>query len=141
MSVNNRSFFYIVLSLVLFAAETIAQVSTQPTPVGYGMTPGRLVATTSAVIALIGVIVGVAALFRPAGRFGTATGSLGAMLALVAGLVGTGVGGFKAATSSGLGTGGGLAGAIVALVLGLIALALGGLAFSRSQRTALTEKE
>lgn len=139
MSVNNKFcfslVFCIVLSLIALAAPAAAQVSAQPTPAGYGMTSGRLVASTSAVLALIGVIVGVLALVRPAGFFGTASGRLGAIVALVGGLIGTVVGGLKAATASGIGTGGGLAGAIVAVVVGLIALALGGLALARSRRT------
>lgn len=121
-----------LLGLMVFAASTVAQVSDQP-PVGYGMTPGRFVATASALIALIGVVVGVLALFRPAGIFGTASGRLGAIIAVAGGLIGVIVGGVKAATSSGIGTGGGLAGAVVAVVLGLVALVLGGLALSRSR--------
>jgi hypothetical protein len=140
MSVNNKFYFSllfcIVLSLTALAAPTAAQVSAQPTPVGYGMTSGRLVASTSAVLALIGVIIGVLALVRPNGLFGTASGRLGAFVALAGGLIGTALGGLTAATAGGIGTGGGLAGAVIALVLGLIALALGGLALTRSRRTA-----
>jgi hypothetical protein len=79
------------------------------------------------------VVIGVMALIRPSGRFGTASGRLGAFIALAAGLISSVVGGIKAATSSGIGTGGGRAGAIVAVVLGLIAIVLGWLALSRSR--------
>ena len=140
MSENNKFhfslLFYIVLGLITLAGPFAAQVSAQPTSgSSYGMTSGRLVASTSAVLALIGVVIGVLALIRPAGRFGTASGRLGATAALAGGLIGTILGGWVAATAGGIGTGGGLAGAIVALVLGLIALALGGLALARSRRT------
>ena len=135
MFVNNKFLFCLVWGLVVLAAPTIAQVSAQPSPVGYGMTSGRFVATGSAVLSVIGVVIGALALLRPAGRFGTTSGSLGAVVALVAGLVGTAVGGWIVATAGGFGTGGGRAGGIVALVLGLIALALGGLALARSRRT------
>src|SRR5258706_3985082 len=52
----------------------------------YGMTPRRLWAGTVAVVALVGVVIGGLALARPASRFGTASGRLGAIAALVAGL-------------------------------------------------------
>jgi hypothetical protein len=139
MSENNKFYFsllfYIVLSLTVLAAPAAAQVSAQPTAAGsYGMTSGRLVASTSAVLALIGVVIGVLALVRPSGRFGTASGRAGAIVSLAGGLIGTVIGGWVAATAGGIGTGGGFAGAIVALVLGLIAISLGGLALSRSRR-------
>jgi hypothetical protein len=141
MSENNKYYFSllfcIVLSLVALAAPAAAQVSAPPTAGSYGMTSGRLVASTSVVLALVGVVIGGLALLRPNGRFGTASGRLGAVVALAGGLIGTAVGGWVAATvaatAGGIGTGGGLAGAIVALVLGLIAMALGGLALSRSR--------
>jgi len=139
MSANNKFYFsrplYFVASLIALAAPAAAQVSDQ-SPVGYGMTSGRLLATSAAVLALVGVVIGVLALVRPAGIFGIASGRLGAIVALAAGLVGMALGGLAVATSGGrIGTGGGLAGAIVAVVLGLIAIALGGLALSRSRRT------
>ena len=140
MSVNDKSYFSlsfcIAFIFIAFVVPTAADVAVQPTPVGYGMTSGRLVASSSALLGLIGVVIGALALFRPAGRFGTASGSLGAIVALAAGLIAAAVGGLKAATSTGIGTGVGLAGAVVAVVLGLIAIALGTLALSRSRRTA-----
>ncbi len=139
MSANNKFhfslLFYTVLGLMALAAPAAAQVSDQSSA-GYGMTSGRLLATSAAVLALIGVVIGVLALVRPAGIFGTASGRLGAIIAFATGLVGTALGGLAVATSGGrIGTGGGLAGAIVAVMLGLIAIALGGLALSRSRRT------
>lgn len=135
MSENNKFYLSLLFCIVLSLTALAAQVSAQPTAGSYGMTSGRLVASTSAVLALIGVVIGVLALVRPSGRFGTASGRLGATAALAGGLIGTILGGWVAATAGGIGTGGGLAGAIVALVLGLIALALGGLALARSRRT------
>lgn len=101
-----------------------------PSPSSYGMTSGRLVATLSAVLALIGVVMGGVALARPLGPAYLRIG------AIIAGLIGVIVGGVRVMTASGIGTGGGRAGAIVALILGLIAVALGGFAFARSRRTA-----
>ena len=138
MSISNRFCFaralFIVAGLTALAATVAAQVSAQPTPVGYGMTSGRLVATAAAVVGLIGVVIGLLALVRPSGLFGSATGRLGVTIAFAAGLIAAAVGGWRAATSTGIGTGGGLAGAIVAVVLGLIAISLGWLALSRSRR-------
>jgi len=142
MSENNKFYFSLlfcmVLGLLLFVAPTFASVLFQtPAPGSYGMTSGRLVASTSAVLALIGVVIGALALVRPNGRFGTGSGTLGAVVALAGGVIGTIVGGLVAATAGGIGTGGGLAGAIVAVVLGLIALLLGVFALSRARRTGV----
>lgn len=111
----------------------LAIVSVQPAAAAdYGMTPGRLKASTAALLGLIGVVIGGLTLARPA-----ASGRLGAAAALAAGLIGMALGGFVVATApGGVGTGNGLAGAIVALVLGLIALVLGGLALARSRPEA-----
>jgi hypothetical protein len=137
MSVNNKFHFSQLFSvgfvLATTAARAFAQLSTQPTPVAAGtMTSGRLVASTAAFVGVIGVVIGVLAVFRPAGRFGSASGQLGARVAIGAGLISAVFGGFTAAKAGGIGTGGGLAGAIVAIVLGLISLALGAMAWSRS---------
>lgn len=127
--------FGISLSLIAFAAP-VATYAQAADPTSYGMTSGRLVATSAAVVGLIGVITGLLSLFRPTGRLGTATGPHGAFVTLAAGLIAVAVGGLKAVIASGIGTGGGLAGAIAAIVLGPIAIALGGLAWARSRRTA-----
>jgi hypothetical protein len=136
MSKNNKSFFSLLFCIILCLAAYIVPVSAQANtaPGNYGMTRGRFVASTSALLALIGVVIGVLALVRPSGLFGTASGRLGAIAALAGGLTGIVLGGWIVATAGGIGTGGGLAGGIVALVLGLIALILGGLAFSRFRR-------
>ena len=128
MSVN-RNVLILILSLTSLAVPAIAQVSPQQPAdsATYGMTAGRLIASSGAVLALIGVIVGVLGFFR--------RGRLLGIVALVAGLIGTGIGGVTLATAGGFGTGGGRAGGIVGLVLGLIAMAFGGLSLSRSGAT------
>lgn len=120
---------YFVLSLIALALPTAAQASGQPA-VGFGMTSGRFVASSSVVIGLVGAVTGSLALWRPAGRFGR--GRLGVFIALAAGVFSVCVGGYIVATAGGFGTGGGRAGAIVAVVLGLFAIVLGGVAFLRS---------
>jgi Family of unknown function (DUF6223) len=98
--------------------------------------PRRLWATTVAVLALIGVVIGGLALRRSAGRIGTGNGRMGAIVALVAGLIAVVNGGLNLAIATGgPGTGNGVVGGAAALVLGLIAMALGGLALARSRRT------
>jgi Family of unknown function (DUF6223) len=77
------------------------------------------------VLALVSVVIGWVALARPASRFGTASGRLGAIAALVAGLIGVGNGGLVLAIANGgPGTGNGVVGGAVALVLGLIGTAV-----------------
>ena len=100
------------------------------------LTPGRIVASTAAVVGLFGAVIGGLALARSAGRIGTGTGRRGAIVALVLAPIGLVVGGLVVATADGgFGTGHGLAGGIVAMIVGLIGTALGGLALSRSRRT------
>ncbi|MFG2088078.1 DUF6223 family protein [Spirillospora sp. NPDC048824] len=93
----------------------------------YSMSAGRLGSTAAALTGLIGVVAGGLALAR--GRRN------GAVVALVAGLVGMTVGVLVAATADGgVGTGNGLGGAVVAVVVGLVGAALGGLALVRARR-------
>jgi Family of unknown function (DUF6223) len=121
-----------VVHVVLVAAHVSEPAATTV----YGPTPRRLWATTVAVLALVGVVIGGLALARPASRFGTASGRLGAVVALVAGLIAVVNGGLVLGIANGgPGTGNGVVGGAGALVLGLIALALGGLALARSRRT------
>ena len=136
MFLNKRYFvrvFWCVLVLAVLSGPALSDAAapppSTPSPASYGMTSGRLVATLSAVLALIGVVMGGIAVFRP-----TTPAHL-RMGAMVAGLIGVVVGGIRVMTASGIGTGGGRAGAIVALVLGLIAVALGGLAHVRARRS------
>jgi hypothetical protein len=103
----------------------------------YALTPGRLVGTVAALIALAGVIIAGLALARPTSRIGTGSGKRGAVAALVAGPTGMIIGGaVVAAAKGGPGTGYGIVGGFAALAIGLIATSLGWLALTRSRRTA-----
>jgi hypothetical protein len=122
---------------LVHAVLVAAHVSEPAATTVYGLTPRRLWATTAAVLALAGVVIGGLALARPASRFGAASGRLGAMVALVAGVIAVVNGGLNLVVATGgPGTGNGVVGGAAAFVLGLIALALGGLALAR-RRTAL----
>jgi hypothetical protein len=114
-----------------------AQVSVQPDAVGaYTLTADRFWATSAAVLALVGVVIGGLALTRSVRRIGPGNGRRGGSVALVAGLVGVVIGGLVLATADGgPGTGNGVVGAIAALVAGLIGMAEGGLVLARSRRT------
>jgi hypothetical protein len=102
----------------------------------YGPTFRRLWATTIAAVSLVGVVIGVLALARPASRFGIASGRLGAIVALMSGLIAVVNGGLVLAVANGgPGTGNGVVGGAGALVLGLVAVVLGALALARSRRT------
>jgi hypothetical protein len=123
---------------LVHAVLVVAHVSEPAATTLYGLTPRRLWATTAAVLALVGVVIGGLALARPASRFGTASGRLGAIVALVAGLIAAVNGGLNLAVANGgPGTGNGVVGGAAAFVLGLIALAIGRLALARCRRTAL----
>ncbi|TDP38778.1 DUF6223 family protein [Nocardia ignorata] len=93
----------------------------------YGMSSGRLVASSAAVIGLLGVLAGGWALARPA--------ATRAVFALVAGLIAIVGGAWVVATAEGgLGTGNGLGGGVVAIVFGLASVVVGGLSLARSRR-------
>ena len=72
---------------LVHAVLVAAHVSEPAATTVYGLTPRRLWATTVVVLALTGVIIGGLALAPPASRFGTESGRLGAIVALVAGLI------------------------------------------------------
>jgi len=142
----NRS-FAVILGVVaasalfaglVYAVLVAAHVSEPAATTVYGLTARRLWATSVAVLALVGVLIGGLALARPASRFGTASGRLGAILALVVGLIAAVNGGLNLVVANGgPGTGNGVVGGAAAFVLGLIAVAIGGLALARSRRTTL----
>jgi len=119
------------------ATPVAAHVSAKSEAVdAYTLTPGRLVGTVAALVALAGVVIGGLALARSAGRTGNDDGRRGAIVALVAGLTGMVIGGLVvAAAEGGPGTGYGIVGGFAALVIGLIATVLGWLALARSRRT------
>lgn len=114
-------------------AAAIASTQTATAPV-YGMTPERMAASTAAVIALLGVVIGGLAVVRSVRRIGN-HGQRGAIVALVLGPIGLAIGGLVVATADGgVGTGNGVAGGRIAIALGLIGMALGWLALVRARR-------
>jgi hypothetical protein len=120
---------------LVHAVLVAANLSEPAATTVYGLTPRRLWATTVAVLALVGVVIGGLALRRSVGRISIGNGRMGAIGALVAGLIAVVNGGLNLATAKGgPGTGNGVVGGAAALVLGLIAMALGGLALVRSRR-------
>jgi hypothetical protein len=122
---------------LVYAVLVAAHVS-EPGATVYGITPRRLWATIVAGLALLSVVIGGLAVIRPAGRFGTASGPLGAIFALVVGLIAMVNGALNLAIANGgPGTGNGVVGGAAAFVLGLIGLAIGGLALTRWRRPAL----
>ena len=141
-----RRTFSMILAAVVAAAMfaglvhavlVVAHVSEPATTTVYGLTPRRLWATTAAALGLAGVVIGSLALVRTASRLGT-SGRLGAIGALVAGLIAVVNGGLNLALANGgPGTGNGVVGGAAAFVLGIIAVALGGLALTRRRRTSL----
>ena len=139
-----RRTFAVILAVVaatalvgglVYAVLVAAHVSEAAATTVQGLTPRRLWATTSAVVALVGVVMGGLALGQRASRVGASSGRLRTTIALVAGLIAVGSGGLNLVMASGgPGTGNGVVGGAAAFVLGLIAMALGGLALSRSRR-------
>ena len=126
-----------LLGGLVYAVLVAAHVSEPAATTVYGLTPRRLWATTAAVLALVGVVIGGLALARSASRFGTAPGRLGAIVALMAGLVAVVNGVLNLAIANGgPGSGNGVVGGATAFVLGLIAVALSGLTLARCRRTA-----
>jgi uncharacterized protein DUF6223 len=126
-----------VFAALVHAVLVTAHVSEPAATTVYGLTARRLWATTVALLALVGVIIGALALRRPAGRIDTGSGRWRAAAALVAGLLAVVGGGLNLAVATGgPGTGNGVVGGAAALVLGLVAMVLGGVASSRSGRTA-----
>ncbi|MEU2389464.1 DUF6223 family protein [Streptomyces sp. NPDC007369] len=121
------------------ADPAAADPSVQPLDVGvHTMSVGRVGASLSALVGLLGVVNGGLALAGRTGQGRIAAWARrnGAVTAQAAGLIAVIAGGSVAATADGgLGTGNGLGGACVAMLLGLIAAVLGWSARSRSRRT------
>jgi len=103
------------------------------------LTPGRFWGTLSALLALLGVVLGGLALSR-ASRPDRAAGARRlAAVPLVLGAIGlAGGGAVLAAAEGGPGTGYGVVGAGASVVLGLASALLGGLALARSRRVLAT---
>jgi hypothetical protein len=138
-----RTFTLILAALVaiglflglVHAVLVAAHVSDPSATTVYGLTARRLWATTTALLALVSVVIGGLALARPARRFAAASGRFGAIAAVVAGLIAVLNGGLNLAVADGgPGTGNGVVGAAAALVLGVIGVFLGVLALTRSRR-------
>ena len=117
---------------LVHAVLVAAHVSEPAATTVYGPTARRLWATAVAGLALFGVVIGGLALGRPASRFGTTSGRLGAILAGLIAVINGGL--VLALAEGGPGTGNGVVGGAGALVVGLVAMALGGLALARSRR-------
>jgi len=127
-----------VLIGLVHAVLVAAHVSEPAATTVHGLTPRRLWATSAAVLALFGLVIGGLALARPVSRFGSSSGPLGAIVALAMGLIAAVNGGLNLAVANGgPGTGNGVVGGAAAVVLGLIAVAIGGLALARSRRIVL----
>ena len=125
---------------LVYAVLVAAHVSEPAATTVYGLTPRRLWATTAALLALVGVVIGGMAMYRAARHIGN-HGRRGAVAALVAGLIAVVNGGLNLAVANGgPGTGNGVVGGAAAFVLGLIALALGVVALTRSRRTAFDQR-
>jgi len=139
-----RTFVIILVALLavavfaglVHAVLVAANLSEPTTTTVYGLTPRRLWATTAAVLALVGVVTGVLALRRSV-DISSGKGRMGAIVALMAGVIAAVNGGLNLATAKGgPGSGNGVVGGAAALVLGLIAMVLGGLALTRSRHSA-----
>jgi hypothetical protein len=139
-----RNFVLILIALaalVLFgvlvhAVLVAAHLSEPAATTVYGATPRRVWATVAVVLALVGVVIGALVLRRSTVRVG-GDGRMGAIVALVAGLIAAVNGALNLAIAKGgPGSGNGVIGGAMALVLGLIAMALGGLVLTRSLRTS-----
>ena len=123
---------------LVHAVLVASHVSEPAATTVYGLTPRRLWATTAAVLAVAGAVIGGLAVARPASRFSTTSGRFGAIAALVAGLIAVVNGGLNLAIATGgPGSGNGVVGGAAAFVLGLIAVVLGGLALARCRRATL----
>ncbi|WP_306357061.1 MULTISPECIES: DUF6223 family protein [unclassified Nocardia] len=114
-------------------APAVAHAATGPVAAGaYELSAGRLGGLVAALAGSAGVVVGVPALTRRGGRFGTGSA---AIVALAAGLFAIVLGAVVVVTADGgLGTGNGLGGGIVAMVIGLCAVLVGGFGRTRARR-------
>ncbi|NMN96772.1 DUF6223 family protein [Antrihabitans stalactiti] len=137
MSVRNLPAVVAAAVLGAIALAAPATAAAEQTAVS-GITSGRVGPTITALVGLIGVVVGSLTLAR-AGRIGTGNARRGAIVALGSGLISVALGGlFAAMADGGPGTGNGIVGAYVAVVLGLIGLVLGGLTLNRSRAASPT---
>ena len=128
-----------VFAGLVHAVLVAAHVSAPAATTVYGLTPRRLWASAASGVALVSVVIGGLALRRSV-HISTGKWRMGAIVALVAGVIAAVNGGLNLATAKGgPGSGNGVVGAAAALVLGLIAMVLCGLALSRSRRRVSSE--
>jgi hypothetical protein len=114
---------------LIYGVLVAGQVSEPAAITVHGSTTRRLWATSVALLALAGVVLGGLALARPTGRFGTASVRI---VTLVVGVNCAVNGGLVIALSNGgPGTGNGVVGGAAAVVLGVISTILGSVALSR----------
>jgi hypothetical protein len=117
-----------LFAVLVYTVLRVANVSEPASATVHGPT-ARLWATATAALGLGGVIAGGLALVRPAGRFGTTTGRLSAVLA--GGIAAANGGLVLAFADGGPGSGNGVVGGAAALVLGALAVVLGSWAPAR----------
>jgi hypothetical protein len=118
-----------LFAVLVYTVLRVANVFEPASATVHGPTARRLWATATAALGLGGVIAGGLALVRPAGRFGTTTGRLSAVLA--GGIAAANGGLVLAFADGGPGSGNGVVGGAAALVLGALAVVLGSWALAR----------
>jgi len=122
---------------LVYGVLIVAHVSEPASTTVEGLTPRRLWATMSALLALAGVVVGGLELTRSARRIGSRSSYTGTIVAVMAGFVAIASGALNLGLADGgPGTGNGVVGGAAAIVLGLLAVVLSGLAWTRLGRTA-----
>jgi hypothetical protein len=140
-----RTFVFILAGLaaaallagLVYSVLLVTQVSDPAAVTVQGATPRRIWATASAVLGLVGVVIGGLALRTSVAHIGPGKGRKAAIVALVAGLIAAVNGGLNLAVATGgLGSGNGVVGGAAALVLGVISMALGWLALARARRSS-----
>ena len=124
------SVVFCVLLCTLVFMPVIVSARTTDGNVGLKITAGRQAALMTLGIGLISMAAGILSL-RPS-THGSTSGRVGAIVALILGLIGIVLAGRHLFNATGrFGTGSGRLGAIVAIVVGLIGMILGGKAFIR----------
>lgn len=125
----------LLLAGLIYAVLLAAHLAEPAVNTVRGATVRRLWATTSAVLAIVGVFAGGRAVTRPAERFGNGSRKRSSIIALVEGSIAAINGALvMALAGGGPGTGNGVVGGAAALVLGLIAFVLGSVAWPGVRR-------
>ncbi|MFF0613050.1 DUF6223 family protein [Nocardia tengchongensis] len=127
----------ILLGGIALAAPAVASV--QQSAAVTGITSGRVGPAVTALVGLVGVVIGSLAL-AGVGRLATGDGRRGATVALIAGMISLVLGSVFAATAAGgPGTGNGIVGSWAAMVFGLIGVILAGLTLNRARRAGTSK--